>query len=55
MYSFCPLSGFEGDIMIDKSANLSWRSSSTLLEALDTLQTRKHSFNKPIQNLHLLK
>jgi elongation factor 1-alpha len=51
-YRFVPISGFVGDNMIDKSANLSWYNGGTLLETLetlDTLQPPKRPFDRPLR------
>ncbi|KAG1330769.1 hypothetical protein COCNU_02G007370 [Cocos nucifera] len=38
---FVPISGFEGDNMIERSTNLEWYKGPTLLEALDMIQEPK--------------
>jgi elongation factor 1-alpha len=48
-YKFIPISGFVGDNMIDKSANLSWYTGGTLLETLDSLQPPKRLFDRPLR------
>ncbi|CAI9774629.1 unnamed protein product [Fraxinus pennsylvanica] len=46
---FVPISGFEGDNMIERSANLDWYKGPTLLEALDLLQEPKRPSDKPLR------
>ncbi|URE00777.1 Elongation factor 1-alpha [Musa troglodytarum] len=46
---FVPISGFEGDNMIERSANLDWYKGPTLLEALDMIQEPKHPTDKPLR------
>ncbi|KAL0388122.1 UNVERIFIED_CONTAM: Elongation factor 1-alpha [Sesamum radiatum] len=44
---FVPISGFEGDNMIERSTNLDWYKGPTLLEALDMIQEPKRPSDKP--------
>lgn len=46
---FIPISGFQGDNMIDKSENMGWYKGPTLLEALDTLDTPVRPVDKPLR------
>jgi len=46
---FCPISGFNGDNMIEKSPNLTWYKGNTLLETLDTLTPPKRPTEKPLR------
>ncbi len=46
---FVPISGWCGDNMIDKSANLSWFKGPTLLEALDSIVPPKRPTDKPLR------
>jgi len=46
---FIPISGWHGDNMIDRSANMTWWKGPTLLEALDALQVPKRPFDKPLR------
>ncbi|KAF9674848.1 hypothetical protein SADUNF_Sadunf10G0169500 [Salix dunnii] len=46
---FVPISGFEGDNMIDRSTNLDWYKGPTLLEALDQIQEPKRPSDKPLR------
>ncbi|KAH7443193.1 hypothetical protein KP509_02G025000 [Ceratopteris richardii] len=52
---FVPISGFEGDKMIDRSSNLDLYMGPTLLEALDMIQEPKSSSHKllwlPLQDV----
>ncbi|KAL9275083.1 Elongation factor 1-alpha-like protein [Drosera capensis] len=45
---FVPISGFEGDNMIERSTNLDWYKGPTLLEALDLINEPKRPSNKPL-------
>jgi elongation factor 1-alpha len=49
MYQFVPISGFAGDNMTEKSANLTWYNGPTLLGALDTFNPPKRPFDKPLR------
>jgi elongation factor 1-alpha len=46
---FIPISGWVGDNMIEKSANLSWYKGPTLLEALDQIIPPKRPVEKPLR------
>jgi len=46
---FVPLSGFNGDNMIEKSANLTWWKGPTLLEALDAVIPPTRMTDKPLR------
>ncbi|KAL5992338.1 Elongation factor 1-alpha [Asimina triloba] len=46
---FVPISGFEGDNMIERSTNLEWYKGPTLLEALDMIQEPKRPSDKPLR------
>jgi elongation factor 1-alpha len=46
---FVPISGWQGDNMLEKSANLPWWKGPTLLEALDTVQEPKRPVDKPLR------
>jgi len=46
---FVPISGWNGDNMIEKSTNLQWYSGPTLLEALDSVEPPKRPFDKPLR------
>ncbi|KAF4355304.1 hypothetical protein F8388_026574 [Cannabis sativa] len=46
---FVPISGFEGDNMIERSTNLDWYKGPTLLEALDNLSEPKRPSDKPLR------
>jgi len=46
---FVPVSGWVGDNMIEKSANLSWFKGPTLLSALDNLRAPKRPVDKPLR------
>merc|ERR1712218_82372 len=46
---FIPISGWEGDNMIDKSTNMDWYKGPTLLEALDALNPPKRPIDKPLR------
>ncbi|KAK4441155.1 Elongation factor 1-alpha [Sesamum alatum] len=46
---FVPISGFEGDNMIERSTNLDWYKGPTLLEALDQIQEPKRPSDKPLR------
>lgn len=47
--AFVPISGFQGDNMIDRSDNLSWYKGVTLLEALDQVEPPKRPSDKPLR------
>merc|ERR1712087_1028833 len=46
---FVPISGWEGDNMIDKSLNMPWYKGPYLLEALDNLNPPKRPVDKPLR------
>lgn len=46
---FIPLSGWEGDNMIERSPNLSWYKGPTLLEALDAIIPPKRPTDRPLR------
>ncbi|KAK6163273.1 hypothetical protein DH2020_000137 [Rehmannia glutinosa] len=46
---FVPISGFEGDNMIERSTNLDWYKGPTLLEALDLISEPKRPSDKPLR------
>ncbi|RVW38765.1 Elongation factor 1-alpha [Vitis vinifera] len=46
---FVPISGFEGDNMIERSTNLDWYKGPTLLEALDMINEPKRPTDKPLR------
>ncbi|XBI56355.1 hypothetical protein VPH35_037968 [Triticum aestivum] len=46
---FLPVSGFEGDNMVERSANLDWYEGPTLLEALDQIVEPKRPITKPLR------
>jgi len=46
---FVPISGWHGDNMIEKSANLKWFKGPTLLEALDAIIPPKRPSDKPLR------
>ncbi|XP_024970427.1 elongation factor 1-alpha-like isoform X2 [Cynara cardunculus var. scolymus] len=46
---FVPISGFEGDNMIERSTNLDWYKGPTLLEALDAITEPKRPSDKPLR------
>ncbi|MCL7051968.1 hypothetical protein MKW94_028009 [Papaver nudicaule] len=47
--AFVPISGFEGDNMIERSSNLDWYKGPTLLEALDQIYEPKRPSDKPLR------
>ena len=47
--SFIPISGFQGDNMIERSTNLTWYKGPTLLEALDNIEPPKRPSDKPLR------
>ena len=47
--NFVPISGFQGDNMIDKSENMTWYKGVTLLEALDAIDPPKRPSDKPLR------
>jgi len=46
---FIPISGFNGDNMIERSTNLNWYKGPTLLEALDAIEPPKRPSDKPLR------
>jgi elongation factor 1-alpha len=46
---FVPISGFEGDYMIERSTNLDWYKGPTLLEPLDQINEPKRPSDKPLR------
>jgi elongation factor 1-alpha len=46
---FVPISGWTGDNMMEKSANMPWYKGPTLLEALDTIEPPKRPTDKPLR------
>jgi len=46
---FVPISGWQGDNMIEKSSNLTWYKGPTLLEALDAIVPPKRPLDKPLR------
>ena len=47
--NFVPISGFQGDNMIERSTNLPWYKGPTLLEALDLIDPPKRPSDKPLR------
>lgn len=47
--NFVPISGFQGDNMIEKSENMGWYKGFTLLEALDNIDPPKRPSDKPLR------
>ena len=47
--AFVPISGFQGDNMIEKSENITWYKGPTLLEALDAIDPPKRPSDKPLR------
>merc|ERR1712111_312674 len=46
---FIPISGFNGDNMIERSTNMNWYSGKTLYEALDTVTPPVRPIDKPLR------
>jgi elongation factor 1-alpha len=46
---FVPISGWNGDNMLDRSTNLPWYKGPTLIEALDALEAPKRPSDKPLR------
>jgi elongation factor 1-alpha len=46
---FVPISGWQGDNMLEKSPNLGWWKGPTLLEALDSVTEPKRPMDKPLR------
>jgi len=47
--NFIPISGYNGDNMLEKSTNLPWYKGPTLLEALDSIEIPKRPTEKPLR------
>ena len=47
--NFVPISGFQGDNMIERSTNMSWYKGPILLEALDQVDPPKRPTDKPLR------
>eukprot|EP01023_Acetabularia_acetabulum_P029031 TRINITY_DN2740_c0_g1_i1.p1 TRINITY_DN2740_c0_g1~~TRINITY_DN2740_c0_g1_i1.p1 ORF type:complete len:448 (-),score=110.00 TRINITY_DN2740_c0_g1_i1:471-1814(-) len=47
--NFVPISGFQGDNMLEKSSNMNWYKGPTLLEALDMVEPPKRPSDKPLR------
>lgn len=47
--AFVPISGWHGDNMIERSANLPWYKGPTLIEALDAVVPPKRPVDKPLR------
>ena len=47
--NFIPISGWEGDNMVDRSPNMTWYKGPYLLEALDLLNAPKRPTDKPLR------
>ena len=46
---FIPISGWNGDNMLEKSDNMKWYNGPTLIEALDSLNPPKRPKDKPLR------
>jgi elongation factor 1-alpha len=46
---FVPISGWEGDNLIEKSDKMKWYTGPTLIEALDHLEAPKRPTEKPLR------
>lgn len=46
---FIPISGWNGDNMIEKSTNMPWYKGPTLIEALDNVIPPKRPIDKPLR------
>jgi elongation factor 1-alpha len=46
---FIPISGWNGDNMVDASSNMPWHKGGTLLEALDAIKEPKRPIDKPLR------
>jgi len=46
---FVPISGWNGDNMLEKSPNLTWYKGPTMIEALDSLEPPKRPSDKPLR------
>ena len=47
--NFVPISGFQGDNMIERSTNMPWYKGPILLEALDLIEPPKRPSDKPLR------
>ena len=47
--NFVPISGFQGDNMIERSTEMGWYKGPTLLEALDLIEPPKRPSDKPLR------
>jgi elongation factor 1-alpha len=47
--NFVPISGFEGDNILEQSPNMKWYSGPTLVEALDSFKQPKRPSSKPLR------
>ena len=47
--NFIPISGWNGDNMLDKSENMKWYTGPTMVEALDKLDPPKRPKDKPLR------
>ena len=47
--NFVPISGFEGDNILEQSPNMTWYTGPTLCEALDSFKTPKRPILKPLR------
>ena len=47
--NFVPISGFQGDNMIERSTNMDWYKGPILLEALDLIEPPKRPSDKPLR------
>jgi elongation factor 1-alpha len=47
--SFVPISGWNGDNMLDRSANMKWYKGPILIEALDAIEPPKRPVEKPLR------
>lgn len=47
--TFVPISGFNGDNMIDPSENIDWYKGPTLIEAIDNFKVPKRPYKKPLR------
>jgi elongation factor 1-alpha len=46
---FIPISGFNGDNLLERSPNTPWYKGPILIEALDTLEAPKRPTDKPLR------
>lgn len=47
--SYIPVSGLEGENLLDRGGNLAWYKGVTLLQGLDTLEAPKRPMEKPLR------